>query len=128
MGTVIDSSLWVDYFRAKTPVSIKRQVIPFIDRDDATLCEPVRFEILRAALESERSIVEDTFATLPILPTPTDIWGQAIILGQKGVDAGVKPRPMDLLIGAICLHHGVTLVTFDSHFAALAKVCPLKIR
>jgi len=127
MGTLIDSSLWVDYFRAKTPAAIKRQVVQFIDSADAMLCEPIWFEILRAAHASERASAERAFATLPLLPAPADIWEKAIKLGQRCVDAGIYVHGMDLLIAVICLDHEATLVTFDSHFPDISKVCPLKV-
>jgi predicted nucleic acid-binding protein len=127
MATLIDSSLWVDYFRLKAPPAIKQQIVPYIDDADAWLCEPVRFEILRAALKSERHRVEETFATFPVLPTPGDIWRRAAHLGQGCIDSGVQPRSMDLLIAVVCLEAGLTLVTFDSHFAAIAEVCEMNL-
>lgn len=127
MGTVIDSSLWVDYFRLKTPRSVKEQVIQFANDEEAVLCEPIRFEILRATLRSERKRVEEVFATLPLLPSPAGTWQQAINLGQQCLDAGILPRAMDLLITTVCVHHGVEIVTFDAHFAEIAKVCSLKV-
>src|SRR6266446_7235571 len=127
MGTLIDSSLWIDYFRSTTPAAIKRQVIPFVDSPDGLLCEPVRFEILRAARRNERSRIEETFATVPLLVTPADLWRQAIQLGQQCVDARIQPRSLDLLIAIVCLHHKVEIVTFDSDFAELARACPLKV-
>jgi predicted nucleic acid-binding protein len=128
MGTLIDSSLWVDYFRLKTPQKTKDQVVQFIDDEQALLCEPVRFEILRASLRTERRRLEETFATLPLLPTPADIWQRAIDVGQQCMDRGVKARPMDLLIATVCMHHLVEIVTFDAHFAQIAKVCPLNVQ
>ena len=127
MGTLIDSTLWVDYFRARTPVRIKEQVIPFIDDAEAAICEPVRFEILSAALRGERKQIEETFSTMPILSAPANLWRAATVLGQRCIDEGVQPRSMDLLIAIICLHHEAELVTFDNHFAQIAKACPLKI-
>src|SRR5947208_2952007 len=79
---LIDSTLWVDYFRSKTPLSVKQQIIQFVDAAEAALCEPVRFEIVRAALRRERSRIELAFATLPLLPSPSNLWQAAALLGQ----------------------------------------------
>jgi predicted nucleic acid-binding protein len=127
MGTLIDSSLWVDYFRPKTPRSIKEQTIKFTDDPDAMLCEPVRFEILRAAPLTQRKLVEQTFATLPLVTTPDRIWEIATKIGQACMDEGSVPKSLDLLIAAICLHHHLQVVTFDAHFGEIARVSPLKI-
>ena len=128
MATVIDSSLWVDFFRARTPLAIKERVAFVVEQRDAALCDPIRFEILRAARRDERDRVETTFATFPLLSTPSDLWEKAVGLGQKCVDAGIRPRSLDLLIATVCLRHDSELVTFDADFAEMAKVCPLNVR
>src|SRR5687767_824570 len=127
MASLIDSTLWIDYFRARTPPRVKQQVIPFIDAADAVLCEPVRFEILSAALRRERRQIEETFQTLPLLASPANLWLAATSLGQQCLDRGLQPRSLDLLIAAICLHHAAELVTFDAHFAQIARICPLRV-
>ena|ERR1051325_804940 len=127
MAVLIDSSLWVDYFRAKTPALIRQQVVKFVDSAEAALCEPVRFEILRAARRSERKVIEETFETLPFLSTPNAFWEDATELGQKCTDAGFQPPAMDLIIAAVSLAHNVELATFDPHFEEIAKISSLKL-
>lgn len=90
MSRLIDSTLWVDYFRAKTPTHIKEQIIPFVDAADAVLCDPVRFEILRACFRSERARIERTFDTLPLLATPRDLWEKSAALGQQCVEGRIR--------------------------------------
>ena len=128
MTVLIDSSLWVDYFRTRTPAKIKQQTIAFIDSPEAFLCEPVKFEILRASLRNERSRIETTFATVPLLPTPKDLWHRSAALGERCVDAGFIVPAIDLLIAQVCLEHDAEVVTFDAHFAELGRVAPLKVR
>lgn len=127
MGTVIDSTLWVDYFRTKTPMPIKEQIVAFIDDAEAAICEPVRFEILSGAFRHERRQIEETFHTMPLLPDPENLWQEAKVLGQRCVDRGIQPRSLDLLIAEICIHYDAELVTFDGHFRHIAKVCGLKV-
>src|SRR5437667_4607540 len=128
MAALIDSSLWVDYFRAKTPAPVKQQVVSEIDSAEALLCVPVRFEIERAALRAERARIEQVFATVPLLSQPPDLWKEATALGQRCLDAGIHPRSLDLLIAQVAQHHQVEVVTFDTHFAAIAKASALKVR
>ena len=126
MSLIIDSSLWVDFLRAKTPAKIKQQVVPLVNAADAVICEPIKFEILRAALRHERTTIESIFATLPTLPTPADLWERSAALGQKCLGHGFRPPAMDLLIAQIAIEHQAELVTFDAHFAEIAKVSSLK--
>ena len=118
----------MDYFRPKTPLRIKQQIISYIDSRDAVLCEPTRFEILRASFRNERSNIEAVFATIPMVQTPGDLWDKSSNLGQKCVEAGFTVPAIDLLIAQIALHHRIELITFDSHFDEIAKVLPLKVR
>ena len=69
MARLIESSLWVDFTRRKSPVALKRYIEPWILDPSAVLCEPVIFEILRHATESERPLIEAQFFTYPVLPT-----------------------------------------------------------
>jgi predicted nucleic acid-binding protein len=127
MEQMIDSSLWVDYFRPKTPLAIKRQVAAVIDDAESVLCEPIRFEIMRAANNQERLRIEQTFATLPMLPSPVALWDGATKLGQRCTDVGCLPPAIDLLIAAVCIAHQVKLVTFDADFLKIAKVSSLQL-
>jgi predicted nucleic acid-binding protein len=128
MGLIIDSSLWIDYFRSKTPRAVKERVIAYIDDPLATLCEPVRFEILRGASKIERKSIDDLFATFPLEENPPALWERAIVLGQKCKDAGIHPPGMDLLIAQISLDKGHGIVCYDKHFVEIAKVCPLRVK
>ena len=127
MVNLIDSSLWVDLVRPKTPEPLKRQVQQIILDPSVALCEPVRFELLFAALSSETKRLEEFLATVPLLQTPPGLWPEASRLGQRCVSAGFVPRAMDLLIAQIALHHHALLVTFDKHFQQIAKVSSLQV-
>jgi predicted nucleic acid-binding protein len=127
MATVIDSSLWVDYFRSKTPRVIKEQIATYVESSTAVLCQPVRFEILRAASKGERNSIKETFETIPVLSSPENLWDEAAKLGQDCVDLGFLPRSLDLLIAVICVHHQVQITTFDTHFAQLGRACPIDV-
>lgn len=118
--------MWVDFFRPKTPLRVKSQIKPWVLRDDAAICEPVVCELLRSAAVHERPLIQRHFATMPILPTPTSLWTEATRLGQDCYDAGVIVGALDLLIAAVCIHHGASLVTFDAVFAKMAPLSRLQ--
>jgi hypothetical protein len=61
---------------------LKQFIAPFILDLGAHLAEPVRFELLRSARPEESRQLEAQFATLPTLPSPSDLWQQAVDLGQ----------------------------------------------
>jgi predicted nucleic acid-binding protein len=128
MARLIDSSLWVDFTRRKSPADLKAMILPWILDPSAALCEPVVFEVLRHATAAERDPIEQQFATLPLLPVPRDLWQNAAKLGQACRDQGFTAGSIDLLIASIALHHGAELVTFDAGFLEIARAAPLRVR
>lgn len=122
MGQVIDTCVWVDHLRSKTPQATRNLADTLLNDVDALLCEPVRFEILYGSCKQDRPGLIKRLDTLPLLPSPPDLWPQAAALGAKLSDAGIRIPPMDLMIAAICIHHGVSLATFDDHFEPLVKI------
>ena len=127
MASVVDTSIWVDCLRSGSSEALRRQAKAILVGYDRLLCEPVTFELLRAVPKRDRARTEALIATAPLLPTPSELWSGARILGQKCVDLGFLPPAIDLLIAQVCLHHNVPLITFDLHFQQIAEVSALKV-
>jgi len=81
MAALVEASLWIDFTRVRSPRSLKQFIAPYILAADACLAEPVVFEVQRHATETEIRLLEQQFATLPMLPTPAALWSQAAGLG-----------------------------------------------
>src|SRR5260221_5805692 len=79
MAGLIDTSLWVDFTRTRSPRTLKRFIAPFILHPDAHLAEPVAFELLRHATPAEAKQLTQQFQTLPMLPTPPLLWTQPAV-------------------------------------------------
>ena len=128
MALLIDSSLWVDFTRAKSPQALKLAIQPWILDPQAAICRAVAFEVLRHATREECRWIEAQFATLPLLADPPDLWERAAELGRTCRGGGFTAGSIDLLIAATALHHGAELVSFDADHAAIARHVPLKVR
>jgi predicted nucleic acid-binding protein len=125
---IIDSSIWVDFFRGSSPAALKHQAAKLIEDERATLCEPVLFELLRAAPAAARKNIQAQLDLIPLVSTPHGLWRDAAQLGQKCLARGFVPPAMDVLIAQVCLAHNLELVTYDQHFPAIARVSPLRVR
>ncbi len=128
MSLLLDTSLWIDFTRARSPAPLKQFIKPFVLDPEAHLAEPVRFELLRSARPDETRQLEAQFATLPMLPTPPDLWQRAIDLGQACRQIGRSVVSLDLLVAAVALHHDALLVSFDTDFEAIASVSELRLQ
>lgn len=127
MGQVIDTCVWIDHLRKKTPEATRRVADAAMNEADALLCEPVRFELLSGASRKERPLLLRRLETMPLLHTPQHLWKDASALATIACDAGLHMPSVDLLIAALCIHHDVALTTFDSHFGKLAKLSALRV-
>lgn len=128
MTLLLDTSLWIDFTRARSPAPLKQLIAPFVMDPEAHLAEPVRFEVLRSARPEEARLLEAQFDTLPCLHTPTDLWERAIRLGQACRQVGRTVLSLDLLVAAVALHHNAVLVSFDADFEAIALVSELRLQ
>jgi predicted nucleic acid-binding protein len=128
MTLLLDTSLWIDFTRARSPAPVKQFIAPFVLDPEAHLAEPVLFEVLRSARPEEARLLESQFAILPMLPTPADLWRQAIALGQACRQVGRTVASLDLLVAAVALHHNAVLVSFDADFEAIASVSELRLQ
>jgi predicted nucleic acid-binding protein len=128
MTLLLDTSLWIDFTRARSPAPLKQFIAPFVLDPEAHLAEPVRFELLRSARPDETRQLEAQFATLPTLPTPADLWQRAIDLGQACRQIGRTVLSLDLLVAAVAVHHNAVLVSFDTDFEAIAAVSELRLQ
>ena len=128
MVTLIDTSLWIDFTRTRSPQELKQFIAPYILQPEAHLAEPVTFEVLRHATPEENRQLTQHFQTFPWLETPADLWPKAAFLGQACRQQGISTGSLDLLIASVALHHEATVVTFDDDFVRIATVSDLQVK
>jgi predicted nucleic acid-binding protein len=127
MAKLVDTSLWIDFSRARSSQSLKDLIGPYIFDPDACIAEPITFEVLRYASEEESRRLLAQFETVPMLATPGSLWSEAAALGQRCRRHGITAGSMDLLIASVALYHDAELVTFDADFAQIASVSTLRV-
>jgi predicted nucleic acid-binding protein len=128
MARLIESSLWVDFTRSKSPRALKAMIQPWILDPLACLCEPIAFEILRHATPQERRWIKAQFFTLPLLPTPIHLWRDAARLGQQCRDQAINVGSLDLIIASLAIHHAAELITFGTDYLAIASTSKLRVQ
>jgi predicted nucleic acid-binding protein len=127
MVTLPDTSLWVDFTRAKSPRRLKQFIAPYLLHPTAHLAEPIVFEILRHATPQEVGPLTRQFETLPVLSTPVDLWARATTLGQTCRRQGHTAGAMDLLIAVVALAHEATIVTLDADLDRIGVLAGLQV-
>jgi len=127
MARLIDSSLWIDLTRARSPGALRSFVAPRVNDPEACLAEPIVFELLRSATDAETEQLTRHFENMPVLATPADLWSRGVELGRACRRAGLTASSLDLLIAAIALYHGAELITFDAAFQKIGDVSGLQV-
>jgi predicted nucleic acid-binding protein len=128
MAQLIDTSLWIDLTRLRSPGALKAFVAPYINDPEADLADPITFELLRFATDAEASLLTQYFANVPKLSCPDDLWTLAAKLGQECRKTGITAGAIDLLISTVAIFHSAELVTFDEDFQLIAGASALKVK
>jgi predicted nucleic acid-binding protein len=128
MARLLDTNLWIDLTRSRSPRALKNYVSSHINDPQACLAEPIVFEVLRNATDSEAVQLTQHFQSLPLLASPNNLWSSGVELGRACRSTGFNAGSIDLLIATIAIHHDAELVTFDVDFQKIADVSDLRIK
>jgi predicted nucleic acid-binding protein len=117
-----DTSAWT---RSQSTPEISVRWGVLVTLSEIALTPPVRFELLysaRGAADYARTSAElDRLPQLPLTELDVDRAGEVQArLAERGQHRG--PRPVDLLIAAVAEAAGTTLLHYDRHFDAIARV------
>jgi predicted nucleic acid-binding protein len=128
MATLVDTSLWIDLTRSRSPRALKAFVAFYVNDPEACLAEPIVFEVLRSATDAEAEQLMRYFSTMLLLASPDDLWSRGVELGRACRRSGLTVGSLDLLIAAVAQHHDAEIVTFDANFEQITSVSALRVR
>lgn len=126
---LVDTSAWVEYFRATgSAAAFEVRRLLSEETDDVAMCEPVAMEILSGAADENVYLrLERLVNGLPSLAvdSATDFRAAAQIY-RAARRAGRTVRSInDCLIAALAIRHGARIVHRDSDFDAIAAMTNL---
>lgn len=118
---LLDTSLWIDYFRAKDRSCVER-VHQLLDRDEVVLAAPVRIEILSGASQNWQQALDQVLSALPIFYPSEETWERMEAWIPEGLSRGERFGAMDLLIAAIAAEQKVFIWSRDSDFRRMQRL------
>jgi predicted nucleic acid-binding protein len=123
---LIDSSVWIEYFRPKGSTKAKERVIEILQREEAVSCGIVLIEILRGAKnEKEFQFLKEALTALPQIPLDEGVIERASKWGYQLDRQGKFVSTTDLLI-ASAAYPKDCLIHSDLDFKAIASIVDLK--
>jgi len=123
---LIDSSVWIEYFRPKGSAKVKEKVREILQKEEAVSCGIVIVEILRGAkTDKEFNALRDALLALPQIPLDETVIERAAKWGFLLERKGKVVSTTDLLIAAAA-YDQACLVHSDFDFKIITSVVDLK--
>ena len=126
MRVVVDTSVWVDFFRDRSP-AIAGRLDLLLEQDRVVLALPVRVELVGGAGKDQVRSLQRLLGAVPTVGPSTKTWELmeewALAGARKGQHFGVG----DLLIGGIAHEHGYSVWSMDHDFVRLSALTHLRL-
>lgn len=124
---LIDSSVWIEYYRPRGPKALQEKVRGALGRDAVVTTGIIVVEVLQGARTEESYVVlwEDFAGLRWLEPDPRAIEGAAR-LGFDLQRLGSPVPATDLLIASVALGHDSRLWHRDTHFSRIAAHASLR--
>ncbi len=129
MRVLIDSTVWIDFFRGLEAPHTDRLKQLIVSGEDLCLCGHVLAEVLRGARHDEQyRKIERRFKILEFLAmTESTFKFSADIYRHLRKNGITLKNTADTFIAAAALENDVHLLHNDSDFTFIAKEFPLKV-
>ena len=117
---LIDTSVWVDYFRKKGEAYHK--VNELINSRNACCLSLIIAELIQgASTEREIDVITDLTQVFPQLEESPDSWEKAGFLSFHLRKSGKKIGLADCYIATVAKENNAAIYTFDKHFEEIKK-------
>ncbi|MEO8180383.1 MAG: PIN domain-containing protein [Deltaproteobacteria bacterium] len=117
----IDSSVWIEFFRAKNQ-AVVTELRRLLDADSVALPAPVRLELISGASRSDATRLSRLLSALPLLIPAPALWVKLDTWVEKGKKSGQRFGSMDLLIAGIADDHETAVWSLDADFERMARL------
>lgn len=118
---LIDTSVWIDFFRKKDAALIEK-IAALLETQRAAYTGIIALELINGAKgQKELQALHDAFDTMEKIDERERTYFDAGVLGYELARKGHTIGAVDLLIAQIAIENNITLMTFDEHFKVVAK-------
>ncbi len=126
---LVDSSIWIAYYRPGVVKKIEDLIKEIILADLVTINGIVITEVLSGiSKRKEYNMVLNDFRGFHYLEMTEDIFFDASLLGSSLRKKGISIPPADLIIASSAIKHRCTIYHMDSHFDTISKNTKLEVK
>jgi predicted nucleic acid-binding protein len=124
---LIDTSIWINYFRNKTP-GWSQRVEDIIAQNEIYVPKIVIAELLQGSKsEVEVEALKDFAEAFYVIDQKEDTWIKAGELSYRLKKKGKGVNLADCYIGVIAQQHNCRVLTLDEHFKEIGKAIGLEL-
>lgn len=124
---LIDSSVWISYYRPHDNKDLKIKVSEAIKNDSVAVCGLVKTEVLQGTANlQDFDLINDDFNAFHYFKMSDDYYERAARLAFKLRRKGFTVPVIDLLIAMIAIQNDLILWHQDNHYELIKNAEPLK--
>jgi hypothetical protein len=125
---VVDTSVWVDFFRNPAGEANGRLEELIRENNRTAICGLILQEILQGIRDRKSfELTRQRLLFLPYLETPREVHLLAASLYRDLRTRGITVPSTDTAIAAVAIHHEFPLFTRDTRFSQIARHSRLKL-
>jgi predicted nucleic acid-binding protein len=128
MMILVDTTVWIDFFSARSYPHVKALENLILNREDICLCGIILAEVLQGIREdSEFNRTRDLLANLVFLPMQYSVFLRSAEIYRNLRRKGITIRkPVDCMIASVAIEHEIPLLHNDKDFIPIEKHFGLK--
>lgn len=129
MMVIIDTTVWIDFFAARSLPHVAALETIIERREDICICGIILTEVLQGIRkDSEFQETRDLFNNLIFLPMPYTVFLSSADIFRKLRRKGITIRKsIDCMIASVAIENDILLLHNDKDFQPIEKHCGLKV-
>ena len=126
---LLDTSIWIDYFKGSLDNLLKQQILIYIENDEIYYNGIILAELLIGTKnKKEREMIRDNFDGFNFLDLSLDDFKELSVIGRKFLKKGITIPLTDLLIFYHTFNNNLTIITKDKHFKLMDEMESINLR
>ena len=128
MMVLVDTTVWIDFFAARSSVHVTALENLIRNREDIGICGIILTEVLQGIRDNtEFTKTRDLFNNLLFLPMPYPVFLRAAGIYRDLRRKGITIRKsVDCMIASVAIENNIALLHNDKDFAPIEKHCGLR--
>jgi hypothetical protein len=121
-GILIDTCIWIDYFR-KTTNNTAQTLEEILLTESVFICGPILYEITQGIKNiKEKDAFIEAIKAVDYIETTRELWIKAGELSLELKKNGKTIPFSDIVIATIALQNKLSILTYDTHFHLIPGV------